>query len=275
MEALNMTRKQQITMSAPATGQLKDFPFKKTVLLLVLAGTLPFSGYISYLHYFLLLFGAFIVIRALLSAHPEKISRNISTLLILTCGSFLHVAVLNHFGQAGYTPGFFTGIMEGLRSEGTRDFLVKTGLFIGIFLLAHTALVRCAMRLTGTSTGLFLGRRVPDTGTGIIRQRGEGILLRKDVIDRRRRFLRVGHYFSETGNIGTQIYRSYLFILVLILLMFLVTLAVSPAGSSDFLSYYSRTILYLVIGMIPFSLVVIATVLLSIRFSLRHNAALR
>lgn len=129
------------------------------------------------------------------------------------------------------------------------------------------------MYLTGTSTGLFLGRRVPDTGTGIIRERGKGIILQKEMIGRRRKFLRVGHYFSESGNIGMQIYRSYLAILFIILLLFLGIIIFNPVSGMEFLYRYSRIILYMVIGMVPFTLVVIATVLLSLRLSIRHAAS--
>jgi len=88
-------------------------------------------------------------------------------------------------------------------------------------------------------------------------------------------FLRVGHYFSSAGNIGTMIYRSYLVILFVISLMLtgiLIYKGGNPAvKGNDFIYLFGSAILHVVTGILPFTLVTIATTLLAMRLSFRHT----
>jgi|GEM_PF-2808925 len=265
----------QYTQHRPVQ-KIRPLSFRKLLLVMVLAGIIPFTAIMHYVQYLFVFTALILVFQALVTMEPEKISRFISFFMIAALFSFAHSALSWHSGAHGDISYPIQFIMGKMNIHGSKDFMVKSSLILGVFLIAHTALVRFTVNLTGASTGLFMGKRIPERGTGIFRDREKGIILQNDTIQDRRMFLRVGHYFSSTGNIGTMIYRSYLIILFMICLMLMGILIYNGgntmSGGNNLIYLFASAILYVVIGIIPFTLVTIATTLLAMRLSFRHTA---
>ncbi len=255
--------------------KIRPLSFRKLLLVMVLAGTIPFTAIMQYVQYLLVFTALILVFQALVTMEPEKISRFISFFIIAALFSFAHSVLSWHSGAQGDISYPIQFLMGEMNINGNKDFMVKSSLILGVFLIAHTALVRFTVNLTGASTGLFMGKRIPERGTGIYRDREKGIILQNDTIQDRRMFLRVGHYFLSNGSIGTMIYRSYLVILFMICLMLVgILLYNGPhavSEGSNLIYLFGSAILHVIIGIIPFTLVTIATTLLAMRLSFRHT----